>query len=214
MTSADMACNTPHTPIPSAIAEVRAGSTVTFHCTRWLYSHKGPISAWMAPYKGSVDKVNVNKLQFFKIGEEAVDSKGVWGTVKLLDSTNGTWMTTIPADIKSGNYIIRHELIALHFALDTNPGCEWSPIGPQFYMHCFKFKYDIFNTTVPALPYPFVGPKVYTPSTAMPALAPKEKVVISPTGQGEAANKVYLEYQEKVLAAQSATTESFDAAGG
>ncbi|KAK3331493.1 glycoside hydrolase [Apodospora peruviana] len=108
--SNNMACNTPHTPIPSAIAEVRAGSTVTFHWTRWLYSHKGPISAWMAPYEGTIDKVDVNKLQFFKIGEEAIDSKGVWGTVKLLDATNGTWTTTIPADIKPGNYVIRHEV--------------------------------------------------------------------------------------------------------
>jgi hypothetical protein len=45
----DLACNVRPTP-PGAIAEVRAGSTITFHWSRWLYSHKGPITAWLAPY--------------------------------------------------------------------------------------------------------------------------------------------------------------------
>lgn len=111
LNSKAMACNSNPRPAPGAIAEVRAGSNVTFHWSRWLYSHKGPISAWMAPYDGSVADVNVNKLEFFKIGEESVDSAGVWGTEKLLDKTNGTWTTTIPADIKPGNYIIRHEVL-------------------------------------------------------------------------------------------------------
>ncbi|KAK3326773.1 glycosyl hydrolase family 61-domain-containing protein [Apodospora peruviana] len=188
LTSPNIACNTPHSPIPSAIAEVRASSTVTFHWTRWLYSHKGPISAWMAPYDGTTNKVNVNQLKFFKIGEEAVDSK---------------------ANIKPGNYVVRHEVTSngtVTPASVTFPG-GYKKDEPGF-------KYDIFNTTVPPLPYPFVGPAVYVPSSSFPPLTPKERVVVSPTGQGEAADKTYLDYQEKVLTAQSATTESFDAAGG
>ncbi|KAM7200331.1 Glycosyl hydrolase family 61 domain containing protein [Naviculisporaceae sp. PSN 640] len=233
-----MACHQVHSPAPGAIAEVRAGSEVTFHWSRWLYSHKGPITAFMAPYEGPVNKVDVNKLEFFKIGEESFDSEGVWGTTKLLDTTNGTWTTKIPADIKPGNYIIRHELIALHFALHTNPGFEWSPIGPQFYMTCFNFKvtgtgtatpkgytfpgaykkdeagwkYDVFNTTV-SNPYPSVGPPLYKSSFEVD-LAPKELTVVSPTGKGEAADATYFSYQDAVLKAQSATTEAFDAAGG
>ncbi|KAM7214904.1 Glycosyl hydrolase family 61 domain containing protein [Rhypophila decipiens] len=233
-----MACGQTHNPAPGAVAEVRAGSNVTFHWSRWLYSHKGPITAFMAPYDGPISKVDVNKLEFFKIGQEDVNSQGVWATTKLLDSTNGTWTTTIPADIKPGTYVIRHEIIALHFALHTNPGFEWSPIGPQFYMTCFNFKvtgsgtatpkgvtfpgayvkdesgfkYDVFNTKT-VLPYPPVGPALYKSSVSA-QLTPKELVMISPTGKGDAADATYFKNQETVLKAQSATTEAFDAAGG
>jgi hypothetical protein len=68
----------------------------------------------MAPYEGDIADVNVNELEFFKFAEEAVDADGVWGTVKLLDETNGTWTASIPADIKPGKYIIRQEVSQIH----------------------------------------------------------------------------------------------------
>ena len=110
MTSKAIACNTRHTPAPGAVAEVRAGSNVTFHWSHWLYSHKGPITAWMAPYDGKISDVDVNSLEFFKFGEDTLDSNGVWGTVRMMDQTNGTWTATIPADIKPGNYVVRQEV--------------------------------------------------------------------------------------------------------
>ena len=109
----DIACNTVHSPAPGFIAHARAGSNVSFSWSRWLYSHKGPITAWMAPYEEDVANVNVNELEFFKFGEEAIGDDGIWGTVKLLDKTNGTWTATIPADIKPGKYIIRQEVSVL-----------------------------------------------------------------------------------------------------
>ncbi len=110
LNSTDLACNVRHTPAPGAVAEVRAGSNITFHWSRWLYSHKGPITAWLAPYEGNVSDVNVNKLEFFKIAEDTVDDKGVWANVRMMDNTNDTWTATIPADIKPGTYVIRHEV--------------------------------------------------------------------------------------------------------
>lgn len=107
--SRDVACNRVNKPTPGDIAEVRAGSKIKFHWSQWLYTHKGPITAWMAPYEGDVANVNVNELEFFKIAEDTVKD-GVWGTVKMIDDTNNTWTATIPADIKPGNYIIRQEV--------------------------------------------------------------------------------------------------------
>ena len=126
----------------------------------------------MAPYEGDVAAVNVNELEFVKFAEEAADKNGVWGTVKLMDNTNGTWTATIPADIKPGKYIIRHEvgsspellsrhglemprtepvsqIIALHFALSTTPNFAFTPIGPQFYMTCFNFNVTGSGTATP-----------------------------------------------------------------
>lgn len=108
--SAAIACNTVHNPTPGYIAQARAGSNVTFHWSRWLHSHKGPITSWMAPYSGDIAKVDVNQLEFFKFGEEAVGADGVWGTDRLMDETNGTWTAVIPADVKPGTYVIRQEV--------------------------------------------------------------------------------------------------------
>ncbi|SPO06317.1 uncharacterized protein DNG_09006 [Cephalotrichum gorgonifer] len=230
-----IACNTVHNPAPGAIAEVRAGSDVTFHWSRWLYSHKGPLTAWMAPYEGDIADVNVNDLEFFKFGEETIDENGVWGTVKMLDDTNGTWTATIPADIKPGNYIIRQEIIALHFAVATPDNLAFFQTGPQFYMTCFNFKVmgdgdatpqgtkfpGAYDMSAPGLnwnlnstePYPVDGPALYKSEYTVD-LEPKEQVVISPTGNGEEADAVYFEQQYAVLKAQGETTAYFDSIGG
>jgi hypothetical protein len=105
-----MACGTRHSPAPGGIAEVRAGSNVTFFWSHWLYSHKGPITAWMAPYEGDIAGVDVNELEFVKFAEDTVDGKGVWANVRMMDEGNGTWTAQIPADIKPGNYVVRHEV--------------------------------------------------------------------------------------------------------
>jgi hypothetical protein len=114
-TSNDLACNVPRQPVPGDIAEVRAGSDISFHWSAWLYSHKGPITAWMAPYEGSIADVNVNKLEFFKIAEETVSEEGLWANVRIMNFTDTTWTARIPADIKPGNYIIRHEVFEFHY---------------------------------------------------------------------------------------------------
>lgn len=260
MNSADIACAKVHSPAPGAIAEVRAGSNITFHWSRWLYSHKGPITAWMAPYEGNISDVDVNQLEFFKFAEDTMDEDGVWGTVRLMDKTNGTWTATVPADIKPGNYVIRHEvslhisaitwnestfgrqenvdreqIIALHFAVSTTPGFEWSPIGPQFYLTCFNFKITgdgeatpkgekfpgAYKVNEPGFhfdlksneTYPTVGPALYKSGYSID-LEPKERVVISPTGQGEEADTAYYNAQYNVLAQQGAMTSYFDSIGG
>jgi hypothetical protein len=84
--SVDIACNIAHQPPPPLIAQAR---NVTFRWSRWLYSHKGLITAWMAPYEGDVSNVDVNDLEFFKFAEEAVNAS-VKGIMKLMDKTSGT----------------------------------------------------------------------------------------------------------------------------
>jgi hypothetical protein len=107
--SPNMACNIGRNPPPGDIAEARAGSNVTFHWSHWLYSHKGPITAWMAPYEGDIAAVDLNKLEFVKFAEDIVDKDGNWATVKMMDDTNGTWTATLPSGVKPGKYIIRQE---------------------------------------------------------------------------------------------------------
>ena len=49
-----------------------------FMWTKWLPSHQGPMITWMAPYSGEISRVNVNKLEFFKIHEAGLFEDGTW----------------------------------------------------------------------------------------------------------------------------------------
>lgn len=68
--SPDMACNRFRRPVPNDVAVARAGSDVTFHWSSWLYSHRGPVTAWLARYDGPIADVDTTKLEFFKFAEE------------------------------------------------------------------------------------------------------------------------------------------------
>jgi cellulase len=118
-TSLDMACQS-KPKAPAAIAPARAGSQVKFYYNPWYVSHKGPLISYMAPYEGPIEKVDVNKLKFFKISEKglAADNK-TWAVDEMMANGNITY-TTIPHDIKPGTYILRHELIAMHYATEDS----------------------------------------------------------------------------------------------
>ena len=74
------------------------------------------------------------------------------------------------------------------------------------------FHYDIYDEKQP--PYPAVGPALYRSAFAVPASPPKDRVVISPTGQGPEADAAYYKRQDAALKRQQATDAFFDAVGG
>lgn len=81
--------------------------------------HLGPVLTMMAACNGKCADVNLDSttLNWFKIDEKAFDpngsgslgqGKGRWGTEDL--SANGNqWASTIPAELASGEYLMRHE---------------------------------------------------------------------------------------------------------
>jgi hypothetical protein len=105
---------------PALIATARAGSDITFQWNPWYNSHKGPLITYLAPYEGALQKVDVNKLNFFKISEKglAADAK-IWAVDEMMARGNIS-STVIPHDIKPGTYILRHELIALHYSTEDS----------------------------------------------------------------------------------------------
>jgi cellulase len=114
-----MACNV-RPSAPALIAPARAGSEIKFVWNPWYASHKGPLVSYLAPYEGPLDKVDVNKLSFFKITERGLlpDNK-TWAVDEMM--ANGNVSTAvIPHDIKPGNYVLRHELIALHYSTEDS----------------------------------------------------------------------------------------------
>ncbi|KAF8648427.1 hypothetical protein AX16_006290 [Volvariella volvacea WC 439] len=107
-------------------ATVAAGSQITAKWSQWTHA-QGPVSVWMARCNGSCTSTNSNSLSWFKIAETGLISgnlpNGQWGTGQVMNTLSYT--ATIPASLAAGEYLIRHELLALHQA-NT----------PQFYPEC------------------------------------------------------------------------------
>ncbi|PGG99931.1 hypothetical protein AJ79_08368 [Helicocarpus griseus UAMH5409] len=104
-------------------APVTAGETQSLQWTTWPDSHRGPIITYMAKCPGECSEYEPGTdAVWFKIAEDGKRDDGSWA------STPYTF--TIPASLAPGNYIVRHELWALHAA--------WAYPGAQVYPSCFQ----------------------------------------------------------------------------
>ncbi|KAH8175120.1 glycosyl hydrolase family 61 domain-containing protein [Sarocladium implicatum] len=170
-------------------ASVAGGDKISWQWAGWPESHKGPVLTYMARCGTdgqSCAEQDMASLEFFETGRaglldpdrRATDhsvAMGYWAT-DLLIERNYTWLVEVPKIIEPGFYIMRHELIALHYALV--PGQ-----GPQHYPQCVTLEvsgsgtarpegilgtelyksddaglaYDIFEEEL-ALPYEIPGP--------------------------------------------------------
>ncbi|KAI0893577.1 glycoside hydrolase family 61 protein [Annulohypoxylon nitens] len=141
-----LACNNPGTAPPSYIP-IAAGDNITAVYWYWLHPY-GPMSAWLADCGGSCENVNVNDLNFFKIWEagllEGNIIEGIWYQKKFQnwDGSPDLWPVTIPATIKPGLYIIRHEILSIHIEN-----------RPQFYPECAHLNITGTGTAVPSPEY-------------------------------------------------------------
>ncbi|KAF9468467.1 glycoside hydrolase family 61 protein [Collybia nuda] len=135
---------------------VAAGSQVKLNWTTWPDSHKGPMITYMARAPSDITKWNPGKSAvWFKVHESGKNSAGKWAATDLLYASNHIYTFTIPPKLKAGQYIIRHEIIALHSA--------YSYPGAQVYPSCIQVQVTGSGT---ALPTSFVSfPGAYTGST-------------------------------------------------
>ncbi len=122
-----LACNNPGNPPPSYIP-IRAGENITAVYWYWLHP-VGPMTTWLAACGNDCSTVNVNKLDWFKIWEAGLEegnlAEGIWyqKRFQMWDGSPDLWPVKIPATLKSGLYIIRHEILSLHVAFAT----QWYP---------------------------------------------------------------------------------------
>jgi len=158
VTSNDLICNggiNPYQqPVSNAIITVPAGSQVTAEWHHTLAgadpsdsqdpidpSHHGPVMTYLAQVPNAT-QTTVTGLQWFKIWEDGFQaSDQSWGVDRMI-TNKGKVTFTIPSCIPSGQYLMRHELIALH-------GAESYP-GAQFYMECAQIQITGGGSTVPA----------------------------------------------------------------
>lgn len=136
-------------------APVEAGDFLTFQWNGWPESHHGPIVTYMAYCGQDADacmRAEKTELEFF--GVDAVglidpsatlnkyySAFGIWAT-DILIHTNHTYTVQVPPTLAPGNYVVRHEIIALHYALKSD-------LGPQHYPQCVDVMVSGGGTEVP-----------------------------------------------------------------
>ncbi|KAI1340822.1 carbohydrate-binding module family 1 protein [Xylariaceae sp. FL0016] len=126
-------------------ATVAAGDSISIQWNTWPESHHGPMLDYLASCNGDCSTVDKTTLEFFRIdGVGIIDSSsapGTWGSDVMIDNNN-TWLVQVPATLKAGNYVLRHETIALHSAESED--------GAQNYPQCFNLQVTGDGTDVPS----------------------------------------------------------------
>lgn len=116
-------------------------------------------------------------LKWNKISQSSIVSGSTWVTDSLI-ANNFTASATVPKNLKAGDYVIRHEIIALH-------GGQ-SPNGAQNYPQCLNLRVSgsgsvspsagtvgtslykstdpgiMFNLYIAYTSYPYPGPALWT----------------------------------------------------
>ncbi|KAK5656997.1 hypothetical protein OQA88_3520 [Cercophora sp. LCS_1] len=148
-TDAKLRCNGGTSATESA--SVAPGSKVSAVWQQWTHS-QGPILVWLYKCAGAFSSCDGSGAGWFKIDEAGFKGDGTkifldsenpsgWEIAKLVGG-NKQWTSTIPQGLAPGNYLIRHELIALHQAN-----------APQFYPECAQIVVTGSGTLQPDASY-------------------------------------------------------------
>lgn len=125
--TSDIICHLDGQPA-NKTATVSAGGSIEFQWTSW--GHIGTVLTYAALCDGQCTDPSLDKstLEWVKVDEAGFDvASQTWATDDLI-ANNNSWTMTVPSDLATGNYVFRHEIIALH-------GAE-SEDGAQNYPQC------------------------------------------------------------------------------
>ncbi|CAN8095243.1 unnamed protein product [Discula destructiva] len=138
----DIICHKNADNADSITASVSAGGTVDFMWNTWPDTHIGPVLTYVAACGASCATVDKTTLEWVKIDEAGIDlGTQTWPTDALI-ANNFTYSITVPSTLASGDYVFRHEIIALHSA-----GSEG---GAQAYPFCINIAITGGGTDTPA----------------------------------------------------------------
>ncbi|KAI1198438.1 lytic polysaccharide monooxygenase [Nemania serpens] len=153
--TSDIACHKSSTPGQTYVS-ANGGDTLTLYWNTWPDTHRGPIINYLAKCAGECTSAAPGSLSFTKISQAAYISgsnPGSWVTDSMI-AKNFTSDVKLPAGLAPGNYVLRHEIIALHSA--------GSPNGAQSYPQCLNIK--VGGSGSKALPAGVPATKFYTAS--------------------------------------------------
>ncbi|CAE6446573.1 unnamed protein product [Rhizoctonia solani] len=154
--SKDLICGIGATP-GSVVASAKPGDTLVYSWANdvaedgnWIHD-TGPMMTYFAqvPAGQTADKFTGEGAQWFKT-DQVGKKNNKWVQGSLM--TGATFKTKIPETLANGDYLVRHEIIALHTAQDKG--------GVEFYPSCFQLRIKNSNagnatvTAAPSLSFP------------------------------------------------------------
>ncbi|KAK2610300.1 hypothetical protein N8I77_003746 [Diaporthe amygdali] len=129
VTSNDITCNVNGNNVPSGVTTVaaKAGDTIK---VQWDSStHPGPITHMLfGPVSDASQATGVGS--WVKIDELDYEN-GKWAN-EIMEAQNMTHEFTLPSKLKSGDYLVRSEMLALHGSQTQG--------GAQFYIGCMQIR--------------------------------------------------------------------------
>ena len=144
--AAGMRCNG-GTSAPAA-ATAKPGDAITAIWNQWTHS-QGPVMVWLYKCAGDFKSCDGSGKGWFKIDQGGFTPKaGIfldtetpsgWAIAQITKTKE--WTTKLP-NVAPGNYILRHELIALH-----------SANAPQYYPECANLVVTGSGTLTPSADY-------------------------------------------------------------
>jgi len=156
-------------------ATAAPGDTVKAIWNQWTHS-QGPIMVWLYKCAGAFSACDGSGAGWFKFDEAGFNGgSGVfldtekpsgWEIAKLVGGGKG-WTSTLPAGLAAGNYLLRHELLALHQAN-----------APQFYPQCAQLIITGSGTASPDASYKTAIPgyaKQSDPNIKVSGIRPKSR---------------------------------------
>ncbi|KAF5319791.1 hypothetical protein D9611_012859 [Ephemerocybe angulata] len=130
----------------SAVATIQPGAKLSFDwraadLNAWPHD-TGPSLTYLASCGNTpCNEFDSTKAKWFKIGQQGQKpNSNKWFQGDLMKGAKAT--ATIPSNIAPGNYLIRHEIIALHLAIDKG--------GAEFYPACAQVKIGGSGTGTPS----------------------------------------------------------------
>jgi len=125
VTSPSMKCYESTTAAQTSTATVAAGSTVGFQANGPIY-HNGYLDVYLSAANPASDEDAGSGTTWFKIWEDPPVYTG--GELVFPSTTMQSFTLTLPAELPSGQYLMRVEQIALHVASSFG--------AAQFYLAC------------------------------------------------------------------------------
>ncbi|KAI8995251.1 glycosyl hydrolase family 61-domain-containing protein [Trametes punicea] len=177
------------------VVPANPGSTVTFAWAsgnggNWPHN-TGPLMTYMASCEGTTcDQFDASGAKWFKVAQAGKKSDGsTWVQQDIMNG--GTYSINIPNNIAPGDYLIRHEIIALQLAVSMG--------GAEFYPSCTQVRIGGNGNGVPNATVSFPGaysdsdpgiydPNVYNPGSSYIFPGPPIASLVAEGGNGAATN--------------------------
>ncbi|KDR76812.1 hypothetical protein GALMADRAFT_31073, partial [Galerina marginata CBS 339.88] len=155
----------------SLVADANPGDSVTFDWRdgglgNWPHT-TGPMLTYMASCgTKACNDFDITQAKWFKIQQDGMMSSSTWYLANV--AAGAVANASIPRNLAPGNYLIRHEIIALQIAVSMG--------GAEFYPSCSQLRIGGDQTGAPqtselvSLPgaYSDTDPGIYTPDVYNP----------------------------------------------